>query len=117
MVGSSVCRKLWLERIPGRPLLVWLFPGPLMDPLLMLYAALALKASWLGQEGQVYAAFACLDSIATLEASGQVCRKDDCGRLEVTPSASHAGLSALAMTEGMMLCPCNGCQFAKRISC
>ena len=117
MVCSSVCRKLWPEPVPARPLLAWLSPGPSMGPLLMLYAALASKVIWLGQAGLVYSAFACLDSIAMLAALGQICCKDEGGRPEVTPSASHAGLSALAMTEGMMLCPCNGFQFAKRMSC
>lgn len=93
MTGCSVCRKRWRERAPGRPLLVWPFPGLLMGPLLMLYAARSFQVFWLCQEGVVCAAFACPDSIAMLAALGELCCKDEEGGLpEVMSSASHAGL-------------------------
>ena len=117
MVCSSACRKLWLEHIPGRPLLVLLFPGLLMGPLLMLYAALALQGLWLGLKGPVCTAFACPCSIGLLAPLEQICCKDEGGRPGVMPSASHAGLSARAMTEGMTLCPCNTFLLAKRLNC
>ena len=64
-----------------------------MGLLLMQYAAHALQVIWLGQEGLVCAAFACLDSIAMLAALAEFCCKDgDGGRPEAMSSASHAGL-------------------------
>ena len=78
-----------------------------MGPLLMLHAAPAFQRSWLGHEGLVCAALACPDSIAPLAALEQTCCKGEGGLPEVMTSASHAELQARAMTEGMVLCPCN----------
>ena len=63
-----------------------------MGPLLMLYAALASKVFWLGQEGLVCAAFACLDATAILAALVQICCKDEGEWPEVMSNASPAGL-------------------------